>query len=141
MNIAVKVDQLSRFALSPSLWDASADEWARSIPHDNPGNVAEVVANAVRSGLARLFYVEREGARVGAVVCEFDAAAGELIVIAAHGRDREKLTQTYFDLVEDLARKSGCKSVRFHTMRPGLVRRALSAGWRASEIVMRKALL
>lgn len=57
-----------------------------------------------------------------------------LIGVTGDGRDMGLV----FGLLERFAALKGCAYLRFHTTRPGLVRRALGAGYVAPEFVLTK---
>ena len=84
--------------------------------------------------------------RAGRPVCHVlyrieDVADGvELMIAAAGGREPGiDLTASLLPGLEALARRAGATHLRFHTRRPGLVRRAGRLGYRTAEIIMRKA--
>lgn len=133
-----KIALLNTLVLRPAIWGPECDAWASRIYHDNPRDIAAEVAQDVREGRAELVHVERDGMRVGSLVVCKDGS--ELVVQAAVGRDREALADSYFAEVEKIARARGCRTVRFHTLRPALVQRSIACGYHASEIVMRKTL-
>jgi hypothetical protein len=65
----------------------------------------------------------------------------ELVIVVAVGRhDRLNLVDTVLPVIEAFAARAGLRSVRFHTTRPGLVRRAGAHGYHTAEIVLRKAI-
>jgi hypothetical protein len=133
------LSQLARFVLLPSQWGPEADRWARSLPADSPENTAEDLAQRVREGTAKVCDLMEGETKRGFIV--FTVTPGhELFVLAAFGRaKRENLMEVLIPLVDALARAAECDSVRFNTMRPGMIRRAQEHGFRVSEIIMRKA--
>ncbi len=141
MNHATKTDLLARCVLVPGVLDADTLDALRRIPCDSPAETAALLAQDVRDGLARVCRIEREGVRVGFLIFGIDRPANELVIHAAFGADgRENLMPEIFEIGVTLGRECECGSIRFHTMRPGLVRLALERGYRASEVTMRKAI-
>jgi hypothetical protein len=141
MSRAAKVALLGAVMLRPCAWDASAEEWSRLIPHDWPGDHVSELREAVTRGEAKAVQIETERGAVGFVVYYVDASfpRPELVLMAAYGRDRLDLTAELLPQLETLAGRLGCASVRFHTMRPGLVAKAQAAGFHVSEVILRKA--
>lgn len=132
-----KLDLLASFVLRPSQWDGTAAKWASKIPTDSPGDLSAVLADEVEKGRAQVCRVERHGIQVGFLV--FSATERhELLVHAAFGRDGSDLLPDAFGIFDGLARMCECDVVRFHTMRPGLIRRAQADGFRVSEVIMRR---
>lgn len=127
-------------ALARSNWTEQADAWAAQLPHDSPGLARRFLHEAVTSGTAELFHITRAGKVVGMVVAEVDHGFNppELLVRAGYSSDHTPITPEIFGLLEQIARERGCGTLRFHTMRGGLIARAEAAGWRVSEIILRK---
>lgn len=142
MNAATaKLDLLAAAVLRPAMWDATAEAWSRLIPHDWPGDHAEELREMVVSGAAEMVEVHTAAGHVGFVVYQVDDSfpQPELIVVSAYGADTEHdLTSEVLPQLEKIARSAGCASIRFHTMRAGLIRKAMAEGWRVSEVLMRK---
>lgn len=83
------------------------------------------------------------GLRVGSVLYRYDKTeyGREFVVVAGAGHSaRFNLVKTVLPALEWIALKTGARQVRFHTARPGLVRRGTMEGYAVSEIVLRKAL-
>ena len=136
-----KTDLLARSLLRPGCFDGQAEAWAKRIPHDEPGDFAEFLRDRVANGSAQLADMVTDGQRVGFCVYAVVDLTGEqeLVVIAAFGRAPARdLTAEFLPQIEVLARSEGCVSIRFHTMRPGLVSKAIRAGCRVSEVIIRK---
>lgn len=142
MNADAKLDLLSRALLRPGRWDAFADACARRIPHDEPGDFSAYLRERVANGSASLAWVETANGRAGFVVYSVSTfgAAREFVVLAAFASDRSDLTAECVPQLETLARSENCSTLRFHTMRPGLIRKAESLGFHVSEIILRKTL-
>lgn len=134
-----KTALLAAFILRPGVLDDQAESWSRLIPHDFPGDYASHLRAEVAAGRAELLDLVTPSGRAGMVVVSVERfEPPELVVVAAFGRDRVPLTPEFLPQLEALARSRGCATVRFHTMRPGLVSAGLGAGYSVSEIVMRK---
>lgn len=139
-----KLGLLAGLILRPGIWDAQAQAWSRLIPHDWPGDYVDHWTRMVERGDAESFDAIQDGRRVGfllVTVChEFDTP--ELILLGAYavsgGHD---LTLSALPQIEAIARAKGCATVRFHTMRPGLIGKALRDGFTVSEVILRKDVL
>lgn len=141
MNAApAKLDLLAACVLRPSLWTDDAARWVGKIPRDTPGDFVAYLQDLVNRGDAELFQlVTPSGPEpVGFIVATVED--GEFVVLAAAGSDGRDLTAAFVPQFEALGRARGCHSVRYHTMRPGLVEKSLRLGFRVSEIILRKAL-
>lgn len=92
-------------------------------------------------GALHFMGVQIGGQYVGtlAIAAETTQRGRELVIVAA-GSDRPDfdLVKTIMPHVEDLAQSWACKSVRFHTLRPGLARKMEGQGYHKAEWVYRK---
>lgn len=155
MNVAphnaplAKLALLAAVILRPGLWDAQAQAWSKLIPHDFPSDYIEHWTKLIRSGDAEVLDILavtpgteiKTGVRVGVVVVTIchDFLTPELIVLGAFSSDKHAdLTEVSLTQIQEIADSKGCGSVRFHTMRPGLIAKALRAGFTVSEVIMRK---
>jgi hypothetical protein len=142
---AAKLSLLRRVILAEAAWDEQSAAWARVIPHDFPGDYAAHLLEMVRSGEARLVQIRtEESGPVGFIVYSIEvvhACPPELVVVAASGRDGRDLTAELDHAIHALAEQHHCRTVRFHTMRPGLIHKAGSLGYRISEVILRKEIL
>lgn len=123
-------------------WDAQADADADRAAGlvDAPEECRQADRAGMPTNLCAALNLD--GRRVGTLVYEIDAGV-ELFVVAlvAHspGEGIDLLT-TFHGPICDLARASGCKSIRYGTSRPGMVRKSQALGYRVSVAVMRLAL-
>lgn len=63
----------------------------------------------------------------------------EFVIIAAKSRTADgRLTKECLPLIEKFAAENNCTSVRFGTMRAGLIEVSKNCGYRIGEIIMRK---
>jgi hypothetical protein len=136
--MSTKLATLARLVLRPAQWDANAEGWSRLIPCDSPGDLSAKLREEVNAGRARVCHLKRDGAKIGFVVFSADDRH-ELVIHGAFGSDGKNLVTELLPVVENLARQCECDTIRFHTMRPGLVRAAQNLGFRVSEVIMRKA--
>lgn len=139
-----KMRLLSRYIMREGAWDDVADAWSHKIPHDFPGHYPTILEDMVVTSHCRLSKLSRaeDGQQIGFLVWRVEGEPEhlEFVIVAMFGRDGEDLTGEYAPQVESLARAQGCAGMRFHTMRPGLIKKAESHGYRVSEIILRKAL-
>ncbi len=144
MNPAAKTAKLAllgAFILRPAAWDARAEGWSRLLPHDWPGEHSAHLGEMVSTGRAQMLELLRDGERIGFLVYEIDRdfAPPEFVILAAYSGDaRVSVTAHCLPEIEATARAIGCATIRFHTMRPGLIARARAAGFRVSEVIARK---
>lgn len=83
------------------------------------------------------------GAAWAWVLWRLEDSPRELVGVAAiAGAEHpgDALAPGLLEAFEDLARELGAPSIRLHTQRPGLITRAIAAGWHQSEVIMRKRL-
>lgn len=139
----MKSATLALCILRPGILSEMDADVIRRLPCDVPCGVASEVLAQIARGESKVCHIERDGERVGFIV--FSVLPNhELVINAAFGRDRrENLVDALIGdgaLILSLARQCECDSVRFHTVRAGLVKRATEHGFRVSEIIMRKVL-
>lgn len=127
-------------ALRFAVWDEFAQQCARRIPHDDPIAFADPLAQKVKEGRYAVFQVVQGETPIGVVVYDIQEKNGrELVIIAAYAQAPHfDLTGLHLPDVEAHARHLGCCSIRFHTIRPGLVAKALKQNFRVSEFILRK---
>lgn len=84
-----------------------------------------------------------DGELIGAAIHRFedgDQGTEMVVVMAAGHLPGVDLVETILPALEGLARDVGCVSVRFHTLRKGLMQKAARLGYVPGELVMRKGL-
>lgn len=142
MNTQAKKN-LTGLAVKLATWSDDADRWQHSIPFDNPTAWNDYLARGVKDGSFVLLDITNNGERVGLLVYRVDAsAARELVIVAAYCNPIPGVDVSTFivETSEALGKKENCQSVRFHTLRPGLITKTTKAGFRVAEIVLRKSL-
>lgn len=133
-----KMEQLTGFILRPGQWDADAAAWSRRIPHDWPGDHVENLRRQHSAGEIELVHVYEDGRKAGFLAYARDGR--EFVIVSCFSRTGDDFCAQALPQIEALALAAGCDSIRFHTMRPGLVKKAQTLGFRVSEIILRKAL-
>lgn len=118
-----------------------AERWEHLIPFDNPTEWRDYLSRGVRSGGFELCRLEYNGEPVGLMVYKIEAAAArEFCLVALYCGSVPGID--VLDIIENaavrIAKEQGCISIRFHTLRPGLIVKAKKLGFRIAEIVMRK---
>jgi hypothetical protein len=134
---------LTGLAVKLAEWSEDADKWQHSIPFDNPTAWNDYLARGVKDGSFVLLDITHKGERVGILVYRVDAsAARELVIVAAYCNPipGEDVSSFIVKTSEAIGHKENCQSVRFHTLRPGLITKTTKAGFRVAEIVLRKSL-
>lgn len=131
----------AQFILEKGIMGEEHEAILRSkIPHDQPMEMINHIFRAVQSGKAIYCDIKnRKGKIAGWMVIQFETSSSELIVLATYGYDaRASITPDILPNLEWLARENGLKHIRFHTVRNGLIKRAVDAGFHVSEVILRK---
>ncbi len=132
-------------------WDDIAREALsnpRVSPGDDPIMAADWYEREVTEGRLHLMrYSDGEGRPVAHVAWWIDpnsatpeGGAEFVIAGAVSALPSIDLVGALLPGLEGMARAMGCVSIRFHTIRDGLVKKVENMGWERSEIVMRRAL-
>ena len=124
-------------------WAERHEAWQYKIPFDSPADTRDVLAQMVKAGEAKVCDIVRAGLPVGMLVfnVEKQSAGSELVLVAAYSENQEiDYTDLLARFAELLAHGMSCKSIRLHTLRPGLVKKAAALGYSAAEIILRKTL-
>lgn len=140
MNATAKIPLLTRYVLRPAQWDENAAAWSKTIPHDFPGDFAALLKRKVSEGSWFARQIVKAGELVGFLVFDVEILGEcppELVVIALAGRDGSDMSEAALPYIFQIAVEMECKTVRFHTMRPGLISKAQKHGFRVSEIILR----
>jgi hypothetical protein len=134
------MNNLGKAVLQFSEWDAYAEACARSIPHDSPLVHVDNIKKRVLAGEWQVWKCIYEGKVSGIIVYQIeDLGAGrELVMIAAYVNARVCTTLDFIEYAEGVGRALGCKQVRIHTSRPGIIKKADALGFRVSETILRK---
>ncbi len=141
MNRAAKVALLSALIVRPGHWDAECEAWAKMLPHDSPELHAQRLAEMVRVGEAYSLDLCDDQQRVGILVYSIDEhlPEAEFVIHAAYSAEGHlDLTAEFLPRLCAVARAKGCASVRFNTVRPALIEKAIAQGFTVSEVIMRK---
>lgn len=138
--VRVTVDNLRAFVLSQLRDVADVEKWEHLIPFDNPSDWRDYLSRGVRAGNFTACEMTMDGKRSGILVYKIEEEAGrELVIVATYGTIPEISHLESLDkAAQVLAKHYQCSSIRFHTLRPGLVKRALTLGFRIAEVVLRK---
>lgn len=132
-NLALKV--------SASLQDAEI--FLRNIPNDDPVSFVDFVVSRIRTGEYRSSDITLNNEKIGITVYfveEFDGGKyREFVSVATYTNQPAPAFSDFWQTeIEKLARSLKCQSIRFATVRHGLVSLALRNGWNVTEITMRK---
>lgn len=125
-------------SIRPVAWCEKVAHWlGQAIASDAIEDLIEMHLNG-----AQVFGVFDGPEMVGAYMVRIEktAKSHEGVIVAAAGRAGVRLTECVIPYVESQFKKSGCSSIRLHTARPGLCKKAEEMGFYQSEIVMRKEL-
>jgi hypothetical protein len=129
-------DVQKALTIEPGQWNQDAE---RLIPRAHRADSVNDVRAQVQSGRARIFYVVNAGKVVGAFVLRVDSLCGGyegVIVSGVADLPGVDLVGACMPAIEALF--VNVQSIRYHTMRPALVRRLAREGYIATEIICRK---
>lgn len=112
------------------------------IPFDAPGAHEGWLKSAIERGGLSSTVIQVDGEEVGlmtwAVIESPDSSLKELLISTAHAESKKlPFLPIMLTVARKLAANNGCDYIRFHTVRKGLVKQAISLGFYVSEIVMR----
>lgn len=111
------------------------------IPGDDPTIHADYFAAEVRAGRAQVAELVRSGECVGVIVWRTEGeACVELVIMGLIATASVNLQSEIMDVLRTLAARENARSIRFHTVRPGLIRQMTACGFRVSEAVLRLTL-
>ncbi len=122
--------------------DDLVNEALAAIPFDSPTDWEGWQKECIEKGLLDTCIIKIDGEPQGIVTYVVTGTKQkELLISHAYIRNQN------FDFIplltvfaKKLAKENGCKFVRFHTARKGLVKKALEQGFHVSEIVCRLTL-
>jgi hypothetical protein len=103
-----------------------------------------MVEAGIDRGEFELFDILENGEKIGfTVLTVIDGDNGtEILSIASYAKGRGDVTIDVMPIIEGIGKARGCKTIRLHTMRTGLVEKLYKKlDWYVSEIVMRKEIL
>lgn len=133
--------ELNKLSLQVSASLSDAEIFLRKIPNDDPVSFVDFVMRKIRTREyeARDIYNGKE--KIGLTVYYVESFDNwrEFVSVATYtGKSAPGFADFWGDAIASLARELSCKSVRFATVRHGLVKLALESGWNVTEITMRK---
>lgn len=133
------------YALSEGMLDHVKEAQLRyKIPFDDPTGDMSTVVDRVKNGEYTLLDVYEDGEKVGWTTYSIDKneKGAEFII---HGtfiktKSHESSAVRIAEIMEGVAKKKGCKSLRIHTLRPGLVKKMIEKEnpWFLAEYILKK---
>lgn len=141
MNVAEKKALLAAFVLRPCHWDAQAEAWARVLPHDSAEDYGEYFKKQVAAGEFQMYELLGATGRTTLLFLRIDRSYSlpEMVIEGTISHDkRPNMCGSFLPQIEDMARLAGCATVRFHTMRAGLIKVAIAGGYQICEVICRK---
>lgn len=115
----------------------------RNIPNDDPVSFVDFVVSRIRTGEYRSSDIVLNSEKIGITVYFVEEYPNykELVSVATYtNKPAPGFSDFWQSEMEKLARSLKCQSIRFATVRHGLVSLALRNGWNVTEITMRKYL-
>lgn len=137
------IDQKAALIFRRIEWSAEAADHLRGVASMAPHVSVDHYADMIDTGAAVLFGAFIDGEHVASAVAGFEDGdlGSEFVIYGAAGKAPGiDLIVTILPAFEAIARSGGAVSIRFHTVRKGLIARTLPAGYEAAEIIMRKVL-
>ena len=122
--------------------ECDAPDWEK-IPFDAPHQHVDILRRLYDSGqCTRCDVMTDKGVQTGSLYYQVEQGfLRELVVLGVyidHSEAAPSNVPLLNNVCDKLANKENCVSVRFHTVRAGMVSCALHYGWRVSEIIMRR---
>lgn len=123
--------------------DELLTESLKAIPFDSPQCWGDWIRNGIKTGALSSVVLSLDDKAIGSLTYAIsgEPPRKELLISHAYINDT---TFGYLPLLTTFAqrvgREAGCNSIRFHTVRKGLIIGALKQGFHVSEIVLRKKL-
>lgn len=129
---------LNRITLAQCSQLSEAEILLRGIPQDNTAGHVNFILDKINKGEARAFDIKKAGSKVGFAIVE--KSGSDLWVLAMKGTKFFNVKETVLPHLETLAREAGCSTIRFKTVRAGLIDVGLSSGFAISSVEMFKTL-
>lgn len=123
-----------------SEWTKEIEAFSAKIPFDNPSGYKDWLFREHCAGRIKLVEILENGQKLGVFAFAIYCNAGRQLYIAAAFMDSQAHNYTEFLLkyAEELAKVHKCAVVSFDTMRPGLIKKASSLGYRISKVTLLK---
>jgi len=110
-----------------------------SIPLDHPNLSSEYYKAEIKKGAFLLNFCDGDEILCH-TLCLIDEK--EFVIVAAIGKNGIfDITKEGLEVMEKYAIEKGCETLRFSTMRIGLVEKAKKYGYRIAEVICRKSLI
>ena len=111
------------------------------IPNDDPYPFVDFVLSKIKQKEYKALEIFDGENRIGITIYTIDHFGDykELSSICTYVNSGKEIHRYTLDnLLVDLAKSLGCKSLRMSTVRSGLVKTALNTGWKIAEVTLRK---
>lgn len=126
-----------------SAWSKHVESFQYKIPFDTPHDFRNVLELEYKAGNLQILEIQsKEDKPIGVVFFRVEKYKDkEFVIVALYSEKTDSDTsQIVNDFCETIAKKLGCVSIRFNTLRPALVEKGLINGYHISEITLRKKL-
>lgn len=134
---------LNRLALKTTASFSDAEIFLRKIPNDDPVSFVDYVTDRIKRGEYHAKDILLENSKIGLAVYFVEDFGNhrEFVSVATYTNQHAPDFSAFWTTeIERLAHSLNCKSIRFATVRHGLVKLALDSGWNVTEITLRKYL-
>ena len=127
-------------AFVPAVWGPKVEGWLEEI--DGWTDHTRAMREAIISGEYQAFVIEVNGANIGAMVWSIDEGEdGKIIVVnalSAMNVEGLDVSETALNFICQTGRMAGAHSIRFETMRAGLVRKMEKRGFKKRFVMQGK---
>ena len=137
------MDGIQEIELRRVGWSPELENLLAQVDLCDPHTSLQYYRNAVEAKNLIAISVSHKGAMVGGFVIGFEDGdvSSECVIYVAGGKlAGVDLTDTVLPAVEGIAKDGGASSIRLHTKRKGMARKALVRGYTPDVVIMRKAL-
>jgi len=137
------MDAVSEIELRRVGWSPELEHVLSMVDLQSPHTTLQFYRDAIGSQNLIAIGVHARGELIGAAVIDFDDGdvGSECVIVLGGGKlAGVDLTATILPAMEGIAKGGGASSIRFVTHRRGLVSKALSMGYQASQVILRKDL-
>lgn len=132
---------LNKLALKNTASLSEAEIFLRKIPNDDPVSFVDYVTARIKRGEYHAKDILLSNSKIGLTVYFVEDFGNhrEFVSVATYTNQHAPgFSEFWTTEIERLAHSLNCKSIRFATVRHGLIKLALSRGWNVTEITLRK---
>lgn len=129
---------LNRISLRECSHLSEAEILLRGIPQDNTAGHVDYILDKINKGEARALDIKKSGVKVG--FCVYEICGSDFWILAMKGTTHFDVAKNVLPFLEQLAKDKRCSTIRFKTVRAGLIDISLKNGFQISSVEMQKTL-